>query len=62
MDDLGLIETVGRLGEGVVVIVTDAADGGLDARLRQALGVPVGTDTDPPHRTKLRRPEQSTNL
>jgi len=26
MDDLGLVETVDRLGEGVVVAVADAAD------------------------------------
>src|SRR3984957_3481062 len=39
MDDLGLVETVDRFGEGVVVRVAHAAHGGLDARLGQALGV-----------------------
>ncbi len=39
MDDLGLVEAVDRLGESVVVAVADAADGGLDAGLGQALGV-----------------------
>jgi hypothetical protein len=39
MDDLGLVEAVDRFGESIVVAVADAADGGLDAGLRQALGV-----------------------
>jgi hypothetical protein len=38
-DDLGLEETVDRLGECVVVAVADATDGGLDPRLGEALGV-----------------------
>jgi hypothetical protein len=33
MDHLGLVETVDRFGEGIVVRVTHAADGGLDARV-----------------------------
>jgi hypothetical protein len=39
MDDLGLVEAIDRFGECVVVAVADTADGGLDARLGQALGV-----------------------
>ena len=39
MDDLGLVETVDRLGESIVITVADAADRRLDARLRQPLGV-----------------------
>lgn len=39
MDQLGLEQTVDRLGQGVVVAVPDAADRGLDARLRQPLRV-----------------------
>ena len=39
MDDLGLVETVDRFGEGVVVRVADAADGGLDFGFGEALGV-----------------------
>ena len=39
MDEFGLVEAVDRLCEGVVVGVSDAADGGLDASFRQALGV-----------------------
>jgi hypothetical protein len=38
-DQFGLVEAVDRLGEGIVIAVTNAADGGLDTRLRQALGV-----------------------
>ena len=38
-DDLGLVEAVDRLGQGVVVAVADAADRGLDARIGEALGV-----------------------
>src|SRR5882757_7201493 len=39
MNDLGLVEAVDRLGEGVVVAVADAADGGLDAGFGWALSV-----------------------
>ena len=39
VDDLGLVETVDRFGEGIVVTVADATDRGLDAGLGQALGV-----------------------
>ena len=39
MDDLGLVETVDRFGEGVVVTVADAADRRLDPGFGQALGV-----------------------
>jgi hypothetical protein len=39
VDQLSLVEAVDRLGEGIVIAVTNAADGGLDTRLRQALGV-----------------------
>jgi hypothetical protein len=38
IDDLGLVEAC--FGEGIVIrVVANAADGGLDARLRQMLGV-----------------------
>jgi hypothetical protein len=39
MDHLGLVEAVDGLGECVVVAVSDAADGGLDAGLGQAFGI-----------------------
>ena len=39
VDDLGLVEAVDGLGQGVVVAVADAADRGLDAGLGQAFGV-----------------------
>ena len=42
MDYLGLVETVDRFGESIVVAVADAADRGFDARFRQALGVANG--------------------
>jgi hypothetical protein len=38
-DHLGLEQADNRLGEGVVGAVADAADGGLDAGIGQALGV-----------------------
>jgi hypothetical protein len=38
-DQLGLVESVDRLGERIVVTVADAADRGLDAGLGEALGV-----------------------
>ena len=37
MNDLGFVQTVDGLGESIVVAVSDAADGWLDACLRQAL-------------------------
>lgn len=42
MDDLGLIETVDRFGEGVVVTIADASDRRLDASFCQPLGIPDG--------------------
>ena len=42
MDYLGLVETVYRFGESIVVAVADAADRGFDAGFRQALGVSNG--------------------
>ena len=39
MDDLRLVETVDRFGEGVVVGVADAADGRLDPGFGETLGV-----------------------
>jgi len=39
MNNLGFLESVGRLGESVVVAVADVADGGLDARFGQSLGI-----------------------
>ena len=39
MDDLGFVEAVDRLGQSIVVGIADAADGRLDAGLRQAVGV-----------------------
>ena len=42
-DDLGLVETIDRFGQGVVIGVADAADGGFDARFSQTFGV---TDRD----------------
>ena len=38
-DDLSLLEAVGRLSQGVVVTVADAADGGFEARFGEAFGV-----------------------
>nr|CAA38902.1 unnamed protein product [Agrobacterium tumefaciens] len=40
MDDLGLVETVDRFCERVIVAVTDTPDGRLDACLCQAFGIP----------------------
>ena len=37
MDELSFVETVDRLGEGIVIAVADAADRRLDAGLGQAL-------------------------
>ncbi len=42
MDDLGLVRTVDRFGEGAVVAVANTADRGLDARLRQPYGMSNG--------------------
>src|SRR5437763_16878770 len=39
MDDFGLVEAVDRFSASIVVAVADTADGGLDARLGQPLGV-----------------------
>ena len=39
MNDLGLVETVDRLGESIVITVADAAHRRLDARLHQPLSV-----------------------
>jgi anionic cell wall polymer biosynthesis LytR-Cps2A-Psr (LCP) family protein len=39
VDDLGFVEAIDRLGEGVVVRVADTADRGLEARFGKALGV-----------------------
>jgi hypothetical protein len=39
MDDFGLVETVDRFGQGIVVAVADAAHGGFRASLGEALGV-----------------------
>ena len=39
VDHLGLVETVNRFAESIVVAVADATDRRLDAGLRQALGV-----------------------
>ena len=39
MDDLGLVEAVDRLGQGVVVAVADAADRWLDPGLGETLGI-----------------------
>jgi hypothetical protein len=39
MNDLGLVETVDRLGESIVITVADAAHRRLDARLHQPLGI-----------------------
>jgi hypothetical protein len=41
-NDFGLVESVDRLGERIVVTVADAADGRLDASVFQALGVFYG--------------------
>ena len=46
-DDLGLVEAVDRLGQGVVVAVADAADRGLDAGIGEALGVADRDVLDP---------------
>ena len=42
MDQLGFVEAVDGFGQGVVVAVADATDGGLDAGIGQALGVFYG--------------------
>lgn len=39
MDDLGLVKTVDRFGESIVVTVADASDGRLDACLGQPLRI-----------------------
>ena len=47
MDEFRLVEAVDRLGERVVVRVADAADGGLDTGLGEALGVSMLTYCEP---------------
>lgn len=42
MDDLGLVKTVDRFGESIVIAVANTSDGGLDARLRQSVGIANG--------------------
>ena len=42
MDQFGFVETVYRLGEGVVIRVTDTADRRFDASLSQTLGISNG--------------------
>ena len=42
MDDLGLVEAVDGLGQGVVITVADAANRGFYAGLGQAFGVLYG--------------------
>jgi hypothetical protein len=39
VDDLGFVEAIDSLGEGVFVAVADAANGGIDAGLDEPLGV-----------------------
>ncbi len=48
MDDLGLEEAIDRLGQGIDITVTDAADGRLDARLGQPLGLADRKVLSPP--------------
>ncbi len=48
MDDLGLVEAVDGLSQGVVVAIADAADGRLDPGCGQALGVLDGHVLRPP--------------
>lgn len=55
VDDLGLVKPVDRFGESVVITVANTSDGGLDACLRQPLGIldrhvlhaPVGMLNEP---------------
>ena len=42
MDDLCLVKTVDRFSESIVIAVANSSDGGLDARLRQSLGIANG--------------------
>ena len=42
MDDLGLVKTVDRFSESIVVTVADASDRRLDARLRQPFAIANG--------------------
>jgi hypothetical protein len=44
VDDLGLVEAVDGLCQGVVVGIADAADRGLDAGLGQTQGVVIDRD------------------
>ena len=42
MDDLGLVKTVDRFGQSVVVTVANASDRRLDACFRQSFGIANG--------------------
>ena len=42
MDGLGLVKTIDRFGESVVITVADTPNGRLDARLCQPLGIANG--------------------
>lgn len=42
MEDIGLVESVDRFGEGIVVTVADTSDRKLDASFCQPLGVANG--------------------
>lgn len=42
IDDLGLVKTVDRFGESIVVTVANASDRRLDARLGQPFGIANG--------------------
>ncbi len=53
-DDLGLVETVDRVGESVVIAIAHTADGGLDARLAEALGL-ADADMSKPSRNICRQ-------
>ena len=46
MDELGLVEAVDGLGEGVVIAVAPGAHGVHDARVSEALGVADGQVLD----------------
>ena len=62
VDDLGFVEAVDGLGQGIVVAIADATDRRLDAGLGQALGVfdrdvlhaPVGVVDEPAARSGRR--------
>ncbi len=50
MNDLGLVETVDRFGEGIVITVADTSDRRLYASFCQPLGVPDGNVLNAPVR------------